>query len=47
VLAGGSKLAMYMILNKKTMPMEQVPRKITIRWQPKVWVTTELMKDWM
>jgi hypothetical protein len=47
VLADGSKLPPYMILNRKNMPKEQLPRGIIGRCQPKGWMTSDLMKDWL
>jgi hypothetical protein len=36
-----------MILNCKTMPKEQLPGGIIARCQPKGWMASELMKDWL
>jgi hypothetical protein len=47
VLADGSKLPPYVILNRKNMPKEQLPRGITVRCRPKGWMTSDLMKDWL
>jgi hypothetical protein len=47
ILADGSKLPPYVILNHKTMPKEQQPRGIIVRCQPKGQMTNELMKDWL
>jgi hypothetical protein len=47
VLAGGSKLPPYVILNRKNMPKEQLPRGIIVRCQPKGWMSSDLMKDWL
>jgi hypothetical protein len=47
VSADGSKLLPYMTLNCKTMSKEQLPGGIIVRCQPKDWITSELMKDWL
>jgi hypothetical protein len=47
VLADGSKLPLYVILNHKNMPKEQGPRVIIVRCQPKRWMTSDLMKNWL
>jgi hypothetical protein len=41
ILADGIKLPTYMILNSKIMPKDQLPTGITIRCQPKGWMTNE------
>lgn len=41
ILADGIKLPPYMILNSKTMPNDQLPIGITIRSQPKGWMTND------
>lgn len=46
-LADGSKLLPYVILNCRTIPKEQLPRGITVRSQPTVWMTNSLMKYWV
>jgi hypothetical protein len=45
VLADGSKLPSYMILNCKTMPREQLPRRFNVRCHPKGWMANEPVKD--
>jgi hypothetical protein len=47
VLAYGSKLPPYVVLNRKNMPKEQLPRGIIVRCQPRRWMTSDLMKDWL
>jgi hypothetical protein len=47
VLVDGSKLPPYVILNRKNVPKEQLPRGIIVRCQPKGWMTSDLMKDWL
>jgi hypothetical protein len=47
VLADGSKLPPYVILNRKNTPKEQLPRGIIVRCQPKGSMTSDLMKDWL
>jgi hypothetical protein len=46
VLADGNKLPLYVFLNRKNMPKEQLPRGIIVRCQPVGWMTSDLMKDW-
>ena len=46
VLADGTKFPSYMILNCKTMPREQLPRRFIVRCHPKGWISNEPMKDW-
>ena len=41
----GSKLSHYTSLNCKTMPKEQLPRGLTARCQPKVWMANDLTKN--
>jgi hypothetical protein len=47
VLADGNKLPPYVILNRKNMTKEQLPRGIIVRCQSKGWMTSDLMKDWL
>lgn len=47
VLADGRKMPPYVILNRKTMPKEQLPPGIIFRCQEKGWMTNELMVDWV
>jgi hypothetical protein len=42
VLADGSKLPPYVILNHKTVPKEQMPTGINVRYQHKGWMTNNL-----
>jgi hypothetical protein len=44
VLADGMKLPPYVILNRKTMPKEQLPIGLIVRCQSNGWKTNELMK---
>jgi len=45
--ADGSKLPMHVILNRKAVPKEQLPRGFIVRCQPKCCVTHVRMKDWL
>lgn len=47
VTADGGKLPPYVILKRKTMPKENLPKGLVIRCQEKGWMTTELMVDWL
>ena len=47
VLADGSMLPPYMILNCKTMPKEQLPRRFNVRCHPEGWMANEPMKEWL
>jgi hypothetical protein len=47
VLADGSHLPLRVILNCKTVPKDQLPSGVTVRCQPKCWMTNEHMKDWL
>jgi hypothetical protein len=47
VSVGGSKLPPYMTLNCKTVSEEQLLGGIVDRCQPKDWITSGLMKDWL
>jgi hypothetical protein len=44
VLADGTKLPPYVILNGKTMPKEQLPIGLIVRCQCNGWMTNELMR---
>lgn len=46
-LADGSKLPPYVILKRKTMPKEALPKGVFVRVQENGWMTEELMNDWM
>jgi len=45
-LADGRKLPPYTILNYKTLTPEQLPRRIIVRYQPRGWITNELVRNW-
>ena len=45
VTVDGSMLPPYVILSCKTTPKDALPRGITIRCQPKSWMTSKLTKD--
>jgi len=47
ILADGSKLPSYMILNCLTMLREQLPKRFNVRCHPKGWMANEPMKDWL
>jgi hypothetical protein len=47
VLADGTKLPPYVVLNRKTMPKEQLPNSRIVRCQSNGWMTNELMTDWL
>jgi len=44
VLADGSQLPLHVILNCRTMPKEQLPRGVIVRWQPKCWMTMNIWR---
>jgi len=43
--ADSNKLPPFVILDHKTKPKEQMPRKITSRCQSKCWMANELLQD--
>jgi len=45
-LADGIKLPPYVILNCKTLTTEQLLRGIIVRYQPRGWISSELVKNW-
>jgi len=45
--ADSSKLPPFVILDHKTKPKEQMPRKITVSCQSKCWMAEELLQDWL
>ncbi|KAJ4446805.1 hypothetical protein ANN_13503 [Periplaneta americana] len=47
VTADGGKLPPYVILKRKTMPKQNLPKGLVIRCQEKGWMTTELMMYWL
>lgn len=47
VTADGNKLPPYIILNRKTIPKDKFPEDVIVRAQPKGWMTSELMEDWV
>ncbi len=48
ILADGTKLPPYLILNRKTVPKKETfPKDVVVRASPKAWMTGELMLDWL
>lgn len=47
VLADGRKLSPYVILRRKTLPKEKLPKGLIVRCQEKGWMTNELVMDWV
>lgn len=48
ITADGEKLPPYLILNRKTIPKnEKFPLDIVVRCNPKGWMTSDLMVDWI
>lgn len=47
VTADGHKLTPYVILKRKTMPKESLPRGLIVRCHEKGWMSKELMNDWL
>lgn len=46
-LADGTKLPRFVILKRKTMPKEDLPKGIFVRCNEKGWMTANLMEDWL
>uniref|UniRef100_A0A672HC27 HTH CENPB-type domain-containing protein n=1 Tax=Salarias fasciatus TaxID=181472 RepID=A0A672HC27_SALFA len=46
-LADGTKLPLYVVLRRKTIPKEPMPPGIIVRAQEKGWMETELVVDWL
>jgi hypothetical protein len=44
VLGDGSKLPPYIVLDYKTVPKEQLPRRMIVGCKPEGWVTDEFVK---
>lgn len=48
ITADGNKLPPYLILNRKTIPKNEVfPKDVVVRAQKNGWMTNELMEDWV
>lgn len=47
VLADGRKLPPYVVLRRKTMPKENLPRGVIFRCQEKGWMDQALVLDWL
>jgi len=47
VISRWQMLPSYMILNCKTMPREQLPRRFNVRCCLEGWMANEPMKDWL
>jgi hypothetical protein len=47
VLADDTKLPPHVILNRRTMPKEQLPIGLIVRCQSNGWMTNELIRDWL
>jgi hypothetical protein len=46
--ADGRKLPPFLILKRKTLPkLESFPKDVIVRAQEKVWMTEELMLEWL
>jgi hypothetical protein len=47
ITADGNNLPQYVILNRKTVPKENFCKNVIIQTQKNVWMTLELMEDWL
>lgn len=45
--ADGTKLPLYVVLKRKTVPKEAMPAGIIVRAQEKGWMETELVVAWL